>query len=176
MQSDWGFRRVYFHVLFVFIVRLCPRSSLGSILPFSCVSLSLFVQETIVSATPAPGTWQHLGAATPVHHTCHLPATTIHTNRSFVCVKDFCTWWDMCNKCRQLYARIVRQVESWQFDYLKLRYGKKMEESCSLSGLKRPKDLTLINEQSTILKVARQQIFIMLCEFRPTSSQPWQPR
>ena len=91
VQSDWGFRRVYFHVLFVFIVRLCPLSSLGSILPFSCVSLSLFVQETIVSATPAPGTWQHLGAATPVHHTCHLPAATIHTNRSFVCVKDFCT-------------------------------------------------------------------------------------
>ena len=78
-------------------------------------------------------------------------------------------------KSRQLLARIARQAESWQFDLLKLRYGKKMEESCSLSSLKRPTVLNLINEQSTILKVARQQIFIMLREFRPTSQQPWQP-
>ena len=73
------------------------------------------------------------------------------------------------DKSRQLLARIARQAESWQFHFLKLRYGKKMEESSSLSSLKRPIVLSLINEQSTILKVARQQIFIMLCEFRASS-------
>ena len=44
-----------------------------------------------------------------------------------------------------------------------------MEESCSMFSLKGPKVFNLINEQNMILKVARQQIFIMLSEFLPTS-------
>ena len=54
-------------------------------------------------------------------------------------------------------------------EYLKHIYGKKLEENRTLFTLYRLEISDPIKEQNTILKVARQQIFIMLCEFRPTS-------
>ena len=54
-------------------------------------------------------------------------------------------------------------------EYLNHIYQKKLEECCILSTLKRLEISDPSKEQNTILKVARQQFFIIHGEFSPTS-------
>ena len=54
-------------------------------------------------------------------------------------------------------------------EYLKHIYGKKLEENHTLFTLYRLEISDPSKEQNTILKVARQQFFIILRVVRPTS-------
>ena len=56
-------------------------------------------------------------------------------------------------------------------EYLNHIYQKKLEECCILSTLKRLEISDPSKEQNTILKVARQQFFIILCVVQPISLQ-----
>ena len=81
----------------------------------------------------------------------------------------------MHSKFRRYTDRSTRQVKTSQIDYFDDVCGKKFMKCPRVLSLLRGKGLNLVNKQSTILCVSRQQIFIILCEFSPDLREAAKP-
>ena len=81
----------------------------------------------------------------------------------------------MITKFRRYTDRSTRQVKTSQIDYFDDVCGKKFMKCPRVLSLLRGKGLNLVNKQSTILCVSRQQIFIILCEFSPDLREAAKP-
>ena len=81
----------------------------------------------------------------------------------------------MVVKFRRFLDRSMRQMKTSQFDYFDDVCGKKFMKCPRVLSLLRAKGMTLVNKQSTILCVSRQQIFIILCEFSPDLREAAKP-
>ena len=81
-----------------------------------------------------------------------------------------CLMWLMTNISCILAAGQYYYLAS-TFEYFNHFYKKKLEECCILSTLQRLEISDPSKEQNTIMKVARQQFFIILCVVQPISLQ-----
>ena len=107
-----------------------------------------------------------------------------HKSRSEFVLNTNCQlsklYWTLSASCmgikfRRYADRSMRQMKTSQFDYFDDVCGKKFMKCPRVLSLLRAKGMTLVNKQSTILCVSRQQIFIILCEFSPDLREAAKP-
>ena len=87
--------------------------------------------------------------------------------------KNLTTWTTAGSvKCPRYAGKTLPQAKSRRFEFLETNYGKILHEMSEGFTLYALEFSALLIEQSTILCVSRQQIFIIRSVFSATSQQP----